>query len=220
MTTALPSRRLLVAIGMVGSPICLDVGNLLLPATSGTAAQQAHTLAAGSGSYLAGSVLDAAGFALLAALGVGIAMLLPRRGSTLATVGALFTLIGGIVMAGAVLTTACVTIAIARTSTPAVLSLLQSNSTLGSLFLFAMVAALGGLFGAIALLIGRPVRVWVPLLLIIGMVLSFLGGGPLSVLLSLPVLIAAVLLASALIRTSHPTETTTNHREQSTAIPA
>jgi hypothetical protein len=219
MSPSLPSRRLLVAIGMVGSPICLDLGNLLLPATSGTAAQQVSEIAAHSGTYLAGSVLDAAGFGLLGALGVGVAMLLRSRGSALATVGAVLTVVGGVIMAGAVLTTALVTMALVHADQPRVLSLLQTSPSIGSLFLFAMIAALGGLLGAIALLIGRPVAIWIPVLLLVGTVLSFLGGGPLSVLLSLPVVIAAALLAGTLVRGRGTTDGVTE-RQAATAVTA
>jgi hypothetical protein len=220
MSTSLPSRRLLVAIGMVGSPLCLDLGNLVLPAATGTAAQQAHAIAAHSGAYLAGSVLDAAGFGLLGALGVGVAMLLRHRGSALATAGALLTVIGGVIMAGAVLTTALVTATLARSDQVRPLSLLQSNSSIGSLFLFAMVAALGGLLGAIALLVGRPVPFWIPVLLLVGTVLSFLGGGALSVLLSLPVLVAAALLAGALVRDRARTDRISERRAAAAPLAA
>ena len=137
---------------------------------------QLQTIHAHLGSYVAGSIIDAAGFAMLGALGVGIAMLLPNRGGVLATIGAVLTLLGGIVMGAAVLVLGFVQAALPA-SQAAVETMLQANSGLGSLFNGALIAALGGLLGAIALLIGRPVPIWMPILLLAGLVLSFLGGG-------------------------------------------
>lgn len=205
-------RRLLVAIGAVGGPLCLALGNLIPPALGGSARQQLTAVHAHLGPYLTGAVLQAAGFALLGALGVCIAMLLPRRGGALATVGAVLTLIGGVVMGGAVLTTAFVEAALPASSAAA-LARIQGDPTLGSLFDFALVAAVGGVIGVIALLVGRPVRIWVPLVLLVGLLLSFAGGGPLGALLTLPVVVATVALAGALVRTPAASATETRSPE-------
>ncbi len=198
LSPAASSRRFLVAIGMVGAPICLAVGNLLLAPSSG-GSPAAELQAAHSGAFLAGSVIDAAGFALLGAFGVGLAMLLPRRGSVLATIAALLMLVGGVVMAGAVLTTSFVEASLPVTAA-SVLQALQTSPTVGILFEFAMLAALGGILAVVALLIGRVVPVWLPILLLVGLLLSAAGGGVVGAALTLPLLAAAVLLARALIR--------------------
>ncbi len=198
MTPVTRSRRTLVAIGMVGSPICLSVGNLLLPSTSGTPAQAAaavHTAA-----YLPASVIDAAGFALLGAVGVGIAMLVQRRGSALATLGAVLAVIGGVVMGGAVLTSAFVQAALPAADAAQVIAALQTDGGLGSLFLFSIVAGLGGLLAAVAVLIGRPVPVWIGVMLIASILIANFGGGVLGAVLAIPFLAVDVLLARALIR--------------------
>lgn len=200
MTTSLPSRRILVATGMVGAPICLAVGNLLAVNTGTTPAQTVAAISAHTGQYLAASVIQAAGFALLGAVGVGIAMLVRHRGSALATVAALFTLIGGVVMGGTVLAGAFVEAALSTGDGASALAALQSNAGLGALFEFSIVAGLGGLLGAVALLVGRPVPIWVSLLLLVGVVLSSAGGGALGAALTLPFLIAIVFLARALVR--------------------
>lgn len=205
MSTPLPSagpasRRVLVAIGMVGAPLCLAVGNLLGPSTAGSAVQQLRAVHAHLAPYVAASVLEAAGFALFGALGVGIAMLVRRRGSLLATIAALLTLLGGVVMGGAVLTTSLVQAAL-PVSDASVLAALQSNAAVGTLFAFPLLAVVGGVLAVVALLIGRPVRIWVPILLLVGLVLSLVGGGVLGAVLTIPTIIAVAILAGALIRT-------------------
>ena len=200
MFTASPLRRMLIAIGMVGSPICLALGNLLLTSPGSTDTHSAI--------YLTGSVIDAAGFALLGAFGVGVAVLLPARGGVLATIGAVLTVIGGVVMGGAVLTTAFVQAAIPTAIAPRITSTLESDPRLGTLFEFALVAAVGGVLGAIALIIGRPVPLWISIVLIIGILMSSAGGGVLGAALTLPFLVADALLARALVRTSPGRATT------------
>ena len=200
MTSSLRSRRLLVAVGMVGAPICLAVGNLLAVDTGTTAATEAAALNAHSGQFLAAAVVQAAGFTLLGVVGVGIAMLVQRRGNLLATIAALITLIGGIVMGGAVLTSAFVQVAIATSGDTHAMSVLQNDAGVGGLFEFAIVSALGGLLAAIALLIGRPVPVWVTIVFILGVLLSSFGGGVLGAALSIPFLVGTALLARALVR--------------------
>jgi fucose 4-O-acetylase-like acetyltransferase len=81
-----------------------------------------------------------------------------------------------------------------------VLQALQTSTTVGILFEFAMLAALGGILAVVALLIGRVVPVWLPILLLVGLLLSAAGGGVVGAALTLPFLAAAVLLARALIR--------------------
>lgn len=193
-------RTLPVAIGMVGAPVCLAVGNLLAVRADGSAAQQATTIAVHSGQFLAAAVLQGTGFALLGAVGVGLAMLVRARGSLLAVIGAILTVIGGVVMSGAVITTAFVEAALTPATAARVLPALQSNAALGGLFDFALVAAVGGLLCAVALLIGRPVRVWKTVLLLIGLLLTFFGGGTLGAVLSIPFLIAVALLAGDLLQ--------------------
>lgn len=200
MTTSLPSRRLLVATGMVGAPICLAVGNLLAVNTGNTPAQAVAAISTHTGQYLASSAIQAVGFALLGAVGVGIAMLLRHRGSALGSVAALLTLIGGVVMGGTVLASGFVEAALSSGDGASALAALQSDAGLGALFEFSIVAGLGGLLGAVALLIGRPVPIPVSLLLLVGVVLSSAGGGAIGALLSIPFLVATVLLARALVR--------------------
>lgn len=199
---AASARRLLLAVGMVGAPVCLALGNLILPSVHGTAAQQLQAVHAGTAAYLGGSVVDASGFALLGAVGVGIATLLPRRGGVLATIAALLTLVGGTVMAGAVLTTAFVEAGLPLAHGAQVLAALQMAPTVGLLFQFSLLAALGGLLGVVALLIGRPVARWVPVLLLVGLLLTMASGGALGAALTIPFLVATVLLARALVRRS------------------
>ena len=199
---AASGRRLLLAVGMVGAPVCLALGNLILPPAHGTAAQQLQAVHASTAAYLGGSVIDAAGFALLGAVGVGIATLLPRRGALLATIAALLTLAGGTVMGGAVLTTSIVEAALPLSHGAEVLAALQGSAAVGLLFQFSLLAAVGGLLGVVALLVGRPVSWWVPVLFLVGLLLTMAGGGVIGAVLTIPLLIATALLARALVRRS------------------
>jgi hypothetical protein len=201
---------------MVGAPLCLAVGNLIGPSTTGSAAEQLRTVHAHVATYLMASVLEAAGFALLGALGVGVAMLVRRRGAALATIGALLSLLGGAVMGGAVLTTALVQAAL-PVSDASALAVLQSSPTVGAPFEFAILTVVGGVLGVVALLIGRPVRIWVPILLLVGLLLSLVGGGPLGALLTVPTIVAAAILAGALLRSPATVALPTAPREAALA---
>ncbi|WP_375401395.1 hypothetical protein [uncultured Amnibacterium sp.] len=203
---------------MVGAPIGLTVGNLARPTIDGSPAAQAQAIAAHAGQYLFSSVADAAGFALLGALGVGIAMLLPGRGGRFGTIGALLTVIGGVVMGGAVLTSSFVQAAIPASLAPQVQPVIESNAALGGLFDFALVAAVGGLLGAVGLLIGRPVPIWLTVLLIVSILISNFGGGLLGAVLSLPFLVVTALLAGALIRRSPAPEPQPLERTRTAAV--
>jgi hypothetical protein len=193
-------RRRLVAGAMILAAATVLVGHALnVPATLPTrdflSAVQAHPSA-----FLIGGLLQAAAAFLLIPCAIGIAALVPARGSVWATVGIVLTGIGAAATgAGLVMITTMMSMLADADSALAgrVYDLAGSSSIGGLPFLLAPAMLVGLLLLGIALLRSGSVHRAVPIVLIVGAVLAGLapGGGVAGAIGHLPLAAALIALA-------------------------
>jgi hypothetical protein len=193
-------RRGLVVGAMIAAAVTVLIGHALnVPATLPTpdflADVHAHRSA-----FLIGGLLQAAAAFLLIPSAIGIAALVPARGSVWATVGIVLTGIGaaatgaGLVM----ITTMMAMLADADSALAGRVYGLAGSSSIGGLpFLLAPAMLVGLLLLGIALLRAGAVHRAVPIVLIVGAVLAGLapGGGVAGAIGHLPLAAALIALA-------------------------
>jgi hypothetical protein len=193
-------RRDLVVGAMVIAAVTVLVGHALnVPATLPTrdflSDVHAHPSA-----FLRGGLLQAAAAFLLIPSAVGIAALVPARGSVWATVGIVLTGLGA-AATGAGLVMITTMMAMLDDADPALAGRvydLAGSSTIGGLpFLLAPAMLVGLLLLGIALLRAGTVHRAVPIVLIVGAVLAGLapGGGLAGAVGHLPLAAALIALA-------------------------
>jgi hypothetical protein len=203
-------RRGLVVGAMVASAVTVVVGHALnvpaaLPASDFLDAVHAHPSA-----FLIGGLLQAAAAFLLIPSAIGIAALVPARGSVWATVGIVLTGIGAAATgAGLVMITTMMSMLADADSALAgrVYDLAGSSSIGGLPFLLAPAMLVGLLLLGIALLRAGTVHRAIPIVLIVGAVVAGLapGGGLAGAVGHLPLAAALAALAVRLWGTTRAT---------------
>jgi hypothetical protein len=214
MTSTLASRRRLLAAAVVATPFSLATGNTLFPAKSfqmpGTTAHALETLTATAGApgrVLAGSLFEVVGFTLLAVTFAAVASLVRSRGGATATAAAVLGVVGSV---GGILVTCWLGLSVyaaSRTPIPqeakaAYLVSLTHSSGVG---MIGGVCFLAGLVGGSVLLAvslfrsGRVAR-WICFALPLAVLFAavFAPQGPAAMVMALPLLVVAVLLAREL----------------------
>lgn len=231
MTLSSPAeliRQRLVALAMVGGPLLLAAGSLLVPADVGSKADslqatvaQLQVAAAHRGQVFAALLLHVLGGLLLIPAVGGLLRLARHRGAALATTGGVLAGIGaGFIAADAALFGLTSYFASAPGLDQAAMAdyLFAMKADPGAylLFLVYLLFPVGILVTAIALLRARTVARWQPWLLLVGILLAVAApGGIVGGLGQLPLIAAFTALASRLWRPA-----TTPTPTWSTATPA
>jgi hypothetical protein len=173
--------RWLAAVGLIAAPILFAVSGLIEPAWADDSAEYLREVAGGTTAHLAWAGLFAAGGLLLLAGMIGVARLLRGgRGGAVGTAGAWLVgvsaaIVGGLVMAQAVVEVAMVSAGADRTEMVALYDRTDDSAFAMAAFglLFFGGFGLGTLLLVAGLLVRRPVPIWSPLLLVAWLVVLF-----------------------------------------------
>ena len=196
MTSLLPHRRVVLFSALVAGPALVAAGNLLSGDPASYApADLVATLS--TTSYLVWSLVADVGIVLLGAIGIAGLVLVSRRGSVLATIGATLALLGSGLLGGVHVLVTLFEHALDEQAVPTMMALMSNPLTGMAELMLTVIAILGVALVAISLLVARAVPVWVGAFLLVALVPVYLAGdfGPVGNLLWLPYLAAMVACA-------------------------
>lgn len=197
------ARVMLLVIAMTLAALALVLSALMSIGEAESGRALIEDVAADRGRFLASTLLAALFAAMLALSGIGFMLLARARAAVLMTVGGVLMLVGGIYLAAGI---ASYGMALHLISDPAFgieravrLDSIAGDSAVTYLpwVVGGPAAILGAVLVGIALLIARSVRLWVPILWLVGLVILVVTPGVSGFVGMLTVLPLAVALVAA-----------------------